>query len=141
MVGPAVSMLMPPTMNEAAFPALSVADLVTDWLAPSPVSVTGDGHDAMPESASEHVKVIVTGPLYQPLAFGLVVTAPVMVGFVRSMLIPPTEAVSLLPAMSFALPVTDWPAPSPPSVTGASQLATPENASEHVKLTVTDVLF
>src|SRR4029077_4605356 len=57
------------------------------------------------------------------------------------MLTPFTVAVAEFPALSVTVPVTDWFVPSVPSVLGPETLATPERASEPVKLTVTLVLF
>ena len=57
------------------------------------------------------------------------------------MLIPPTVAVSLLPALSTAVPVADWPAPSLLSVSSDAQEATPERLSSQLYETVTGPLF
>src|SRR5688500_11475696 len=57
------------------------------------------------------------------------------------MLMLVTVAEAPLPAASVALPVADWPAPSPLSACGAVHDATPERASVQVKLTVTVPLF
>src|SRR5207249_7800891 len=78
------------------------------------------------DSPSEHVQSIVTLPLSQPLAFGLVVGAPARLGSVLSMLIPLTVALALLSALSTALPPTDWFAPSAVSVVDPLQLLIPE---------------
>src|SRR5207249_8669073 len=61
-------------------------------------------------------------------------------GPVLSMLIPETVALALLPALSVAVPVTLWLAPSP-SVVGPERFASPESASLPVKLTVTSSLY
>jgi len=50
-------------------------------------------------------------------------------------------ALLVLPAMSVAFPLAVCPAPSCVKLTGAAQLATPESASVHEKLTVTLELF
>ena len=90
---------------------------------------------------------MVTLWLYQPLAFGAVVAAALMVGLVRSMLIPLTvPGVATLPATSAQLPVpvTDWFAPSLLKVAPARVLLpTPEEKlpSLQPKLTVTALLF
>lgn len=47
----------------------------------------------------------------------------------------------LLPALSTAVPVTVWLAPSLPKVTGSLHDDMPERLSEHEKLTVTSELF
>src|SRR5918911_5613990 len=89
-------MLRPPTVVLVVLSARSTAVPVTDWLAPlvsstsplltlplTPVQL------AMPDCtvpASAQVNLTVTGVLYQPAGFGLVVAAPVMVGAVLSSL-------------------------------------------------------
>src|SRR5437763_5981065 len=102
-----VSMLMPVTVTPALLPALSMAVPVTLWLAPLPVSVTSGWQPAMPDpgvpaamAGSLQVKCTVTGPLYQPPAFGAVVGAPVIVGAVLSILTWRLLATSPLPALS-----------------------------------------
>src|SRR5262245_61605979 len=95
----------------------------------------------MPERASKGLKCTVTLPLYQPAALGLVVAAALRVGLVKSMLMPETVVPALLPATSVAVPLTDWPAPSPLSVVGPETPARPERASLALKLTVTGPLF
>src|SRR5206468_620114 len=65
-----------------------------------------------------------------------------MLGFVLSMLIPPTLAAALgLPALSTQVPDADCPAPSPLLTMGAVQLPIPDKLSVPPKLTVTSVLF
>src|SRR5919202_3394502 len=63
-----------------------------------------------------------------------------MTGLVLSML---TDAgsVAVLPALSFAVPVTVWALPSVVTLCGPVQLAIPDSASLHWKVTVTLVLF
>ncbi len=56
------------------------------------------------------------------------------------MLMPLSDTLAVLPARSTHVPVTDRPAPSP-TVTGDGVPATPDRASEQVKLTVTGSLF
>jgi hypothetical protein len=111
------------------------------WSMPSLESTCSALQLATPESASAHAKLTVTAELFQPAAFGATDRDALMLGAVLSMLMPDTVALALLPALSVAVPVTDWFAPSIDSVVGALQLATPESASVHVKLTVTSVLF
>ena len=53
-----------------------------------------------------------TSVLYQPFAFGAVVGAALRFGAVLSMLMPLTVVLALLPALSTAVPSTDWSAPS-----------------------------
>ena len=91
-VGPVRSMLMPLAPPDAVLPARSETVALTDWLAPSVLSVTlaGQAPEARPEPPSAHVKCTATAPLYQPLALAAVVGAPVIVGAVLSMLIPDT---------------------------------------------------
>src|SRR5438093_7849785 len=94
--------------------------------------------DALPISAQ--VKFTVTEPpSYQPAALGEGVATPLIVGAVLSMLIPETVALALLPALSVAVPLADWPLPSA-SVASAAQLWTPESASAQLKCTVTWLL-
>src|SRR5207248_958736 len=52
-----------------------------------------------------------------------------------------TEAEAVLPALSAAVPDTDWLAPSVVTVTGLGQLATPLVLSKQLKLIVTLLLF
>ena len=80
------------------------------------------------------------GSVTIPRASGAGATAAVMAGGVLSIL---TVAVVLavLPARSAAVPEAVCVAPSVAKEAGALQLATPESASEHAKLTVRFVLF
>src|SRR4051794_33904044 len=124
-------------------PATSVTVSVAVSAVPSPEITESAGQaPAMPDSASEQVQWIVTGPSYQPAPFGAVVGVPVNNGAVLSTLMSATVAVAVFPAVSIAVPVTDWPAPSS-TETGAVQPATaiPEPESVHVNDTVTSVLF
>src|SRR3954451_12866643 len=98
----------------------------------------------MPESAAAAGQWIVTLPRDQPLSPSAPpATAPVSVGGVLSTLSGLTLVVAELSALSTAVAVTDWFAPSvertfvPPPV----QLLMPESASAHVRLTVTSPLF
>jgi hypothetical protein len=76
-------MLMPPTVVEAVLPAASVAVPVTDWLAPSPVSVTGAVTDT-PGRLSAAVKLTTTSVLFHPFVFAAGVREPAIVGGVVS---------------------------------------------------------
>src|SRR5262249_19804650 len=67
MTGAVASRLMIAVVEER-LPALSTAGPVTVWPAPSPVTVTGSGHEATPDSASEQVNVTVTALFCQPAA-------------------------------------------------------------------------
>lgn len=99
-------MLIPLTMAEALLPALSVQVPVMDCPAPSVLSVVELGEELTPESASVHVKLTVTGPLFQPKAFGPGLAEPVMTGGVLSILTPLTVKDAEFPARSVAAPVT-----------------------------------
>src|SRR4051795_8660896 len=63
-----------------------------------------------------------------------------MTGLVLSMLTA-AGSVAVLPASSLTVPVTAWALPSVVTVCGPVQLATPDSASEQVKVTVTSDLF
>src|SRR2546421_9848705 len=124
----------------SALPALSLIEALAFRPLPSPVIVLLGGTAlARPESASLAVQPIVTLPLYQPLALAAVVGVPARLGAVLSMLIPVTPPVAALSALSTAVPLTAWFAPSvetttlPPPV----QLLMPDSASEQARLTVT----
>src|SRR3954454_19950376 len=82
---------------------------VTDWSPPLEVSVTSSGQTATWESASPQVKCTVTGPAYQPFAFGLVVVAALIVGGGLSSLTGP-ELVPRFPERSRASPLPSLPA-------------------------------
>src|SRR5438445_3896276 len=56
------------------------------------------------------------------------------------MLIPETVVLVLLPALSVAVPLDDWPLPSA-SVASAAQLWIPESVSAQLKCTVTSLLY
>jgi hypothetical protein len=83
---------------------------------------------------------MVTFPLFQPFALGEGDALPVMLGNVKSMLMPVWDELAELPALSRQTPVTDWLAPSP-RVVGGGELETPDKPSVQVKLTVTATLF
>src|SRR5262249_53668476 len=92
----------------------------------------------MPERASVHVNVMVSGPVLMPFT-GAGETVAEIVGAVLSILTV-SEAVVLFPVFSFTVPVTPVD-PSAVTVTGGSQLAPPESASLVVNETVTLPLF
>ncbi len=140
-VGGVRSMLIPVTVVDAEFPALSVQLPVADWLGPSLVKVDGPERDDTPDRESEQEKLMVTGPLFQPLVLALGDLEAVMAGGVRSMLIDPTVIEAEFPALSVHVPVADWAEPSELIVLGTDTEATPESESEQVKLTVTGELF
>jgi hypothetical protein len=123
-------------------PARSLTDAEEVSEVPSPEIVLSDGQlPAMPERASEHVQWTVTLVPYQPAPLGVVVGAPDRAGCVSSMLIGETAVVDELSALSTAVPVTDWPAPSLVTVVEGEHDLIPEGESEQVKLAVTAVLF
>src|SRR4051794_14604371 len=110
MLGFSLSMLIPDTVATSGLSATSVADPTVDWLAPLFDSNTSSWQDASPDRASEQVKCTFTGLTYQPfLPTVPLATAPPMLGAVLSSLIV-TESVPVLPAVSFAEPLTTRPA-------------------------------
>src|SRR4051812_5123704 len=113
-------MLKPLTVAVAEFPAASNTVPVALRFEPFAETVTGLGQAAagIPDRASEHVNVTVTGPTYQPLLpFVPLVIAPMMVGGVLSSFTV-AESVPGLPAVSFAEPLTTWPLVSCETVAG-----------------------
>ncbi len=96
---------------------------------------------ATPDRGSVQVKVTVTGPKLPPKMSGGGLRWPVMVGLARSMLMLPTVAEAVFPAMSVQVPITDCPAPSADTVEELEYDATPDRPSVHAKLTVTATLF
>src|SRR3954452_5928192 len=139
--GAVLSMLMPLTAALALLPALSTAVPSTVWLAPWP-RCWGPVTVSMPDRSSVPLKDTVTSSEYQPAALAARSGAPVMAGAVLSML---TVAVplTLLPALSVAVPVTFWALPSVVTVWGSVQSFRPDRFawSTHEKLTATSVLF
>jgi hypothetical protein len=103
-VGAVMSMLMSSSVVAATLPALSRASPFADWPAPSLSTVTGSVQPAMPDSASPHSNVTITGPLVQPKAFAGGTRRPVMVGATPSIrtttVWPGPSAASTLPARS-----------------------------------------
>src|SRR4051794_17770603 len=104
--GAVLSMLMPLTVTELLFPAMSWVSPWTDWVAPSLETVWSGPQPAtplMPESASVHVNATLTSVLFQPNELAAGVRSAVMVGAMVSTL---TEMVlviswaSSLPARS-----------------------------------------
>src|SRR3954471_7878280 len=94
-------MLIPDTVLLAVLLARSVAVSVTDWFAAEADSTESAGHDpAMPVWSSPQVQWTVTALLYQPLPFGGVVGAPVIVGLMLSTLTATDRCGSALPATS-----------------------------------------
>src|SRR5687768_4989233 len=134
-------MSMPLTVADLELPALSVAVPVTDWSAPSLLSVVLPTQVAMSDSPSAQVKLTVTAALYQPFRSATRSGAPLMVGNTVSMSMSVTVAVLVLPAASVAVPTTNWPAPSLLNSVSPTQEATPDRLSSQVKLTLTAPLF
>src|SRR5450830_314937 len=151
--GAVLSMLMPPWVSLAVLPARSAHVPIADWSAPSAVRVwltVGSTTPEPPGSVQLHVRVTLV--LFQPWVLAGVALAKAMTGGVLSMLMPPTVVVLVLSALSVAVPLTDWLAPSIDSVVwsdagevpSATQLLMPEApvpVSVQVNVTVTSELF
>src|SRR2546425_190592 len=136
-VGEVKSMVMAPTVAEPGLPARSRKVWLTDWLAPSPPTVVSNvAAPSMAESVTS------TAVRRQPFALGGGGGVAVVVGEVKSRLIPPTEVEPLLPARSRKVWLTDWPAPAVPTVvSNVFAPSMPESASVASKCTATAVLF
>src|SRR6476619_96465 len=104
---------MPSTVAEAVWPALSVTLAEADRSLPSPLTTELAGQSTTPDRLSAQVQWTVTAPEYQPLAFGVPTTSPVIVGAVLSTLTIWVVTESLLPAASVAVALSVCPAPSP----------------------------
>ena len=111
MIANGVSWTFKVTLVEAVFPALSVAVPLKVWPAPAVETVIGDGHIAVPESASVQVKVMVAGAVTTPPAPGAGVMAAEIVGAVSS-IFRVVLALAVCPAASVAVVVMTWFAPS-----------------------------
>ena len=95
-----------------------------------------------PASGSVHANDTVTETLFHPNTLAGGVLDPERFGAVLSMLIPPTVAEAVFPALSAHDAVRDCPGPSVETTCGVSGgVATPERLSEHVKLAATSPLF
>ncbi len=138
--GDVLSMLIPETVAEAVFPALSVQLPVADWPWTSANRIDGLEKVSTADSVSLQVKLMVTLPLFHPLVLADGEALPVMVGSVRSMLMLVWDVLAEFPAESKQVPVTDCPPPSA-RVTLDGTLNTPDKGSVHAKLTVTVTLF
>jgi hypothetical protein len=90
----------------AELPATSNTVPLMDCPIPSVVIVCGGGQVTTPDKLSEHVKVTVTGVLFQPVADAAGDCVAVIVGGVKSKLTL-AHAVADKPAMSTALPQMD----------------------------------
>jgi hypothetical protein len=139
MTGAVLSML---TETDALFefPALSVALPEIFWVAPSAVTVVGEGHVAIPLDTSAHVKETVTSELLQPAAFAAGVADAEIVGLLLS-IFTVAEAVAELPALSVAVRGIICPAPSAETTTGEGQTEVPLNESLQLNETITSELF
>lgn len=101
------------TVSVAEFPALSDAVPVNTWLRPGLFTVIGWLQFATPESASEQLKVIVTGvDVMIPFALGAGTTVCVIVGGVRSRFTVAQAGGDEFPAASTACPQKVCPLPS-----------------------------
>src|SRR5690349_14054330 len=110
-------------------PALSATLAVAVRANPSVSMTEGAGTaPARPESASSAAQTCVTGALYQWLAFGAASGAALRFGAVLSTLMPLTVLDAELPALSRAVPTTDWFAPST-SRWGPVTVSIPESSS------------
>src|SRR5512134_4163933 len=117
--GAVLSMLIPPCVSEAVFPALSVHTPVADCPAPSVVTVWLTLAATTPEVASVQDQFTVTSVLFQPLPFGAVRPANIIAGPVlsswivtESLLVPPklvAEQDRVVPAVSLLIVVSTQP--------------------------------
>src|SRR5437867_76007 len=139
MTGGVRSTLILPRVVLTEFPARSKQIPLTDCQTPSPKVIRGDTLKT-PEMESEQEKLTVTGTSFQPWMLAPIDLEAVMVGCVRSMLIPVSVVVTEFPAKSMQAPVADWLPPSA-KVIGADTFSTPERGSEQSKLTVTGTLY
>src|SRR2546427_415140 len=102
----------------------------------------GPGQTAIPDKASEQVKLMVTGgEVLMPLAFGAGEMNAVVVGGVLSIFTVVQTGAEVFPAASTACPQIAWLAPSVVTTTGEGHVCTPDPASAQVKVTVTLELF
>jgi hypothetical protein len=99
-VGGVLSILVVTLKGADVFPAASTACPQVDWLAPSAVTSTGEGHVCTPDPASEQVKAIVTLELFHPAEFGAGVAEAVMAGAMESVLNVSEIATAGLPERS-----------------------------------------
>jgi len=93
----------------------------------------------MPLRVSVQLNPTVTFELFQPAAFGDGVAAAEIAGDVRSRFTE-TEVLAVFPALSVAVPLTAWLAPSVETVTGEGQTATPLTESAQLNVTTTAAL-
>src|SRR5688572_30560684 len=90
----------------------------------------------MPDRLSEALSVTCTAPPYQPAPFGSA-TVAVVVGAERSILMPATVLVTVLPATSSQAAVAERFSPSPLTTVSAGWPAGPDSSSVQVQATVT----
>src|SRR3972149_2611356 len=140
--GSVLSILIPPWVSEAVFPALSVQVPIADWPAPSVVTVWLALAETTPESAAGRDPLTVTLVLFQPLALGVVRLANVMIGLVLSSLIV-TEAEFERPTPSVAEQVRVAPVVSLVRFDAVQPLEEkiPDSASENAQLTDTSLEY
>jgi hypothetical protein len=144
--GAVLSMLIPLTPALLTLSALSTADPGTDWFAPSVETVTEPPpvQLLMPDSASEHVKLTVTLPLFQPFAFGAGLREALMDGGVLSSLTV-TDPLPAFPTLSVAVDVFATPPAGvfvcTASVAGVGPEAMPDPASVADHVIATSLLF
>ena len=79
-MGAVLSMFNVTQTGAEAFPAESTACPQVDWLLPSVLTTTGEGHVCTPDPPSEQAKVTVTLELFHPAEFGAGATEAVIVG-------------------------------------------------------------
>ena len=103
-------------------------------MAPSVVTVTGDGHCTGAEPSLLQAKATTTSVRCHPLAFAAGATLAVIERWVLTTLTVALATASL-PARSTAVPVIVW-VPSAVTGIGAGQDAMPEPVSAHVNVTV-----
>src|SRR4051794_9738299 len=136
-LGAVLSMLTGSLVALVVLPALSETDAEAVCPSPSVDRTESAGlSPARPERASSADQVCVTVELYQPFALALAVGAALRVGFVLSTLMPVTEVLALLPALSVAVPSTFWFAPSR-RCCGPVTVSMPDRPSLPSKETVT----
>src|SRR5258706_16144618 len=92
------SMLMPETLALAILPALSVHLPVAACPGPSFERVVEGDTESVLESKSEHVKLTVTGELFQPAGLAAGVLVAEITGAVLSTLTGPKLSVEIFPA-------------------------------------------
>lgn len=118
----------------AVCPTASVAVPVIVWFAPSVLIVCGPGQ-LTGVAPPEHENVTVTGVLFQPAALAAGDATAVTTSGGKGCSVNVRLVLVELPALSTAVPLIVC-NPVVVTFTGAGQVATPDRASEQVKLTV-----